>query len=213
MSRIVIFANGNLPNLEAARTMLRADDFIIAADGGANHILHMDVQPHLLIGDLDSIEDVALQTYKAAGVEIEQYPVDKDETDLELALRRALKTNVDSILIIGALGGRIDQTLANLSLLTDERLAGLQVRLDDGVEAVYVCRKQVKVQGRRGDVISLIPWGESVTGVVTDGLQWMLSQETLYSNKSRGISNVMTGESASITIENGLLLVIHTRKS
>ena len=213
MPRIVIFANGSLPNLEAARAMLRADDFIIAADGGANHIMHMDVRPHLLIGDLDSIEDVMLQKYKSAGVEIEQYPVDKDETDLELALVRALKLNVDSILIIGALGGRLDQTLANLSLLTDERLAARQVRLDDGVEAVYVCRKQVEVQGRRGDVISLIPWGDAVTGVATDGLLWMLSHETLYSNKSRGISNVMTGESASITVESGLLLVIHTRKS
>ena len=213
MSRILIFANGYIPNLDAARALFQVDDFIIAADGGANHLQKMDILPNLIVGDLDSVDEAVLHAYKSVGVEVWQHPVDKDETDLELALQRALETGAESIVIVGALGGRLDQTIANLSLLTDERLLAQDVRIDDGVESAFFCRRQVEVCGRSGDVISLIPWGGPVTGILTGGLQWPLYQETLYPEKSRGISNVMTSESVSLKIKSGLLLIIHTRKS
>ncbi len=212
MSRIVIFANGNLPNLEAARALLRPDDTLIAADGGARHLLGMGMLPHLLLGDLDSLDVASLARLEAAGVEIRRYPTDKDETDLELALRCALQGQPKSILVVGALGGRLDQTLANLSLLTDPAFEGLDLRLDDGAEEAFFCRKQAEVQGRSGQVVSLIPWGGPAEGVVTQGLRWKLSGETLYPHQSRGVSNVMMGEAASVEICSGLLLIVRRRE-
>ena len=218
MPRIVIFANGELPDMEAARALLQPSDYLIAADGGANHLLKMGILPEKVIGDLDSIDDDTLFELTSAEVEIEQYSEDKDETDIELALHYAVELNPSSILIVGALGGRLDQTLANLSVLTDPSLPTFDIRLDDGVEEAVFCRAisrkggQVDVQGRSGDTVSLIPWGGPVEGVTTEGLQWPLYSETLYCSKSRGISNIMVADSASIKIQNGLLLVIHTRK-
>ena len=218
MSRIIIFVNGELPDLEAARALLKEDDSLIAADGGANHLMKMDIFPDVLIGDLDSVDEDTLFELTSADIKIEQYPEDKDETDLELALRYAIESRPSAILIVGALGGRLDQTIANLSLLTDPTLLEIDIRLDDGVEEAFFYRahagkgEQVQVRGRSGDTISLIPWQAPVEGVVTAGLQWPLYGETLYPDKSRGVSNKMLDESASVKIEKGLLLIIHRRQ-
>jgi thiamine pyrophosphokinase len=212
MPRIVIFANGELPDLEKARGLLRADDTILCADGGTHHALALGLQPKLVVGDMDSLFKDAWKKLEQAHIQIELHPRDKDETDLELAIRRAIEMNPDSILIIGALGGRVDQTLGNIALLSDSRLSTLDSRLDDGAEEILFCRKQVEIRGRSGDVVSLIPWNGAVHGIHTEGLKWPLRGETLHPEKTRGISNEMIDETASISIESGLLLVIHQRK-
>jgi len=212
VKRILIFANGELPNLEKARTLIRADDFILCADGGARHALALGLTPDLVIGDMDSVTTNEFQQLKKSGVAIELFPRDKNETDLELALQYALEKNSEAILIIAALGGRLDQTLGNLSLLSNIQLSTLNLKLDDGLEEVSFCRARSEVRGRSGDLVSLIAWHEKVEGVQTQNLKWPLQNETLYPEKTRGISNEMTGNSASISISSGLLLVIHRRQ-
>jgi len=211
MRRVIIFANGELPNVEKARALVKADDYIICADGGTHHALALEITPHLVIGDMDSVTKPEMERLKKADVLIELYPRDKNETDLELALNRALEKGPSSILIVGALGGRLDQAVGNISLLSDSRLATLDVRLDDGVEEVLFCRDKSQVEGRRGDIVSLIPWHGAVKGISTNGLRWPLSNETLYPEKTRGISNEMLEAVAEVSIEVGLLLIIHRR--
>ncbi|HEX5944287.1 MAG TPA: thiamine diphosphokinase, partial [Anaerolineales bacterium] len=116
------------------------------------------------------------------------------------------------IIIIAGLGGRLDQTLANITLLTDIRLSNIDIRLDDGVEESFLCRDQVQVSGRTGDIVSLIPWGGAVSEVQTTNLKWPLHRETLYPDRTRGISNEMLGESATISMGSGLLLIVHRRE-
>lgn len=181
-------------------------------------MMKMGLLPEIVIGDLDSIDDRILSELTAAGVEVKKYSEDKDETDIELALQYAIELRPPAILIIGALGGRLDQTLANLSILTAPALGHIDIRLDDGVEEVFFCRAsaekggQAVVRGRSGDTVSLIPWHGPVEGVTTEGLRWPLYAETLYPERSRGISNVMLAELATIKIQSGLLLIVHRRK-
>ena len=209
--RIIIFANGDLPNLEKARTLLRPDDFILCADGGTRHALALGLTPNVVIGDLDSITKEERRKVVDAGVEVIKFPVDKNETDLELAIDHAVSLNPDQILILAALGGRMDQTLANIALLTNLQLATFNIKLSDGVEEIFFCRDQAKVEGRSGDIVSLIPWQGEVAGVFTENLRWHLHHETLYPDKTRGISNEMVGEAASVSINAGLLLIVHRR--
>ena len=213
MQRIIIFANGDLPDLNKARALLRAEDFIICADGGTRHALALGLKPDLVIGDMDSIQKDQWQQLEQVGVSIELYPRDKNETDLELAITSAIEHEPNEIIIVAALGGRLDQTLANITLLNTTQYATRNIRLDDGVEEIFFCRDQVQVQGRSGDIISLIPWGKPVHGIQTSGLRWALESETLFPEKTRGISNEMLSKKASIRIQSGNLLVIHTRKS
>lgn len=206
--RIIIFANGNLPNPEKARGLIRPDDVILCADGGTRHAIDLGLTPNVIIGDLDSTT-FDLRPLTEKGTQVIQHPADKNETDLELAISHALTLSPSQILILAALGGRMDQTLGNIALLSDLRLATFDVRLSDGVEEVFFCRDQAKVEGRSGDIVSLIPWQGEVTGVFTENLRWHLHYETLYPDKTRGISNEMTADVAIVSITSGLLLITH----
>jgi len=207
--RIIIFANGELPDLEKARVLLSDDDFIIAADGGTRHALDLGLTPHVIVGDLDSLpENFDISKFEN---EVVLYPKDKNETDLELAIQHALTLNSQEIIIIAALGGRLDQTLGNIALISDLRPSPFDLRLDDGLEEVFFCRDTCEINGTLGDTVSLLPWQGEVTGIVTTGLKWSLQNETLYPNKTRGISNEMTVEVATVQIKSGLLLIVHRR--
>jgi len=213
MQRIIIFANGELPDLNKAHLLLRLDDYLLCADGGTRHALALGLKPDLVIGDMDSLGQEPWQKLEKAGVPVEIFPRDKNETDLELAINRAIELEPEQIVIIAALGGRLDQALGNIALLTDPRLSAFDVRLDDGVEELFICRGQAQVRGRSGDLVSLIPWGSPVRGIQTQGLKWSLDNETLYPERTRGISNELLDETASIKISSGILLVIHRRQS
>lgn len=209
LKRIIIFANGDLPDLEKARAVLREDDFIIAADGGTRHALALGLTPKIIIGDMDSLP--ANFEISKFDDDVILYPKDKNETDLELAIQHALTLNPEQIIILAALGGRLDQTLANIALISDLRPATCNLKLDDCMEEVFFCRDQVQVKGSSGDIVSLIPWQGEVTGIVTTNLKWRLQDETLYPQKTRGISNEMLGNTATVQIKSGLLLIVHRR--
>lgn len=206
VKRVLIFANGEVPDIEKAASILRSDDLVIAADGGMRHALALGLTPQFLIGDLDSLPP-GFDLEKFTGTVI-RHPRDKNETDLELAIQYALEQHPEQVVILGALGGRLDQTLGNISLLN----AGTEIRLDDGTEEVLFCREQCIVDGIPGDTVSLIPWQEEAGGIRTAGLKWPLNGETLYPQKTRGISNEMTAARAVIQVRTGLLLVVHRRR-
>ena len=210
--RVLIFANGLLPDLGKARGLLQGNETIVCADGGTHHALALGLRPAIVIGDLDSLSDTDRIKLLDANVPIKQYPHDKDETDLELALEYALAMKPGAVVIAGALGSRLDHTLGNLSLLADPRLHDVDCRLDDGVEEAYFCRAFSEIRGVSGDLVSLIPWGVPVTGVRTEGLRWPLSGGVLHAEKTLGISNEMLGEYATVHLETGLLLIVHRRR-
>ncbi|MGB9776653.1 MAG: thiamine diphosphokinase [Anaerolineae bacterium] len=209
--RVVIFANGSLPDPEQARALLRPDDILIGADGGAHHLLALGLRPHEVVGDLDSLPPALMEALQAQGTIVHRYPPDKDETDLELALRRAPEYCPQAIRVVGALGLRLDQTLGNLALLAAPWLEGIDVRLDDGIEEVLLVRSEAIIEGRPGETVSLIPWGVPAEGVTTEGLRWPLRGETLYPDRTRGISNELTAPQARVRIRSGLLIVVHRR--
>ena len=211
--RAVIFANGTLPDLKSAQSLLKEGDYWIAADGGSAHALECGRAPDVLIGDLDSIPDPVRESLRRAGTDVRPHPAEKDETDLELAVWFALREEFSSILIVGGLGGRTDQTLANLSLLADPALREYDIRIDDGREEAFCVRESAVLLGAAGDVVSLIPFGIAAEGVVTKGLQYSLCEETLLPSRTRGVSNRMTESKAEISLERGVLLCIHTRSA
>jgi thiamine pyrophosphokinase len=211
--RAVIFANGLLPDPKAARRLLREDDFRIAADGGCRHALACGRAPDVLIGDFDSLPGEFRDSLRRAGTRMQAFPAEKDQTDLELALAFALSEGYNTIRIIAGLGGRTDQTLANLSLLADPALEGRDVRIDDGREQALRVGKNTVLQGAPGDVVSLLPLGVPAEGVVTEGLKFPLRGETLLPHRSRGVSNRMLDSTASVNVERGVLLCIHTRST
>lgn len=207
----LIFANGDFNDGPAVQEALNTADFIIGADGGAEHALRLGLPLSLVIGDMDSILPATLEKLAREGVEIRPFPPEKNETDLELALLEAARRGLSSIRVIAALGDRLDQTLANIYLLGLPQLVGCDARLVSGKQTMWlIAEGSHPIMGSPGDTISLIPMGGSVTGVVTEGLSYPLTYETLYFGPARGISNVITDVQPRITVASGLLMVVHT---
>jgi thiamine pyrophosphokinase len=210
--RALIFANGELQDAAVVKSMAKPDDLLVAADGGARHLTRLGWTPHAVVGDLDSLPSGEVEDLRNAGVEIHKFPAEKDETDLELAILYAVEQGCRELVILGGLGGRIDQTLGNIALLGLPQLAGLDARLEDGRDEIFLIRAERGVSGRPGEIVSLLPWGAPVRGIITRGLRYPLRGETLYPERSRGISNELIGDTATIQVEEGTLLCVHTHR-
>ena len=208
---VVIVANGDLTGADSALLAILADaDLIIAADGGANWLSQHGRVPDLLIGDMDSVSPSVLDDLRGQTGRLQRYPASKDETDTELALRRAVGMAPERITIVGALGGRVDHALANIMLLASPICGSVPVTICDGRSYLFLTRDRCVIEGQPGDTVSLIPIGDRVEGIVTEGLQYPLCDETLYLGPARGVSNVLLGSRATVTLRQGRLLVVHT---
>ena len=209
--RAIIVASGRPTGREAWKSWVSPGDLIVGADGGAAQALAWGVAPHVVIGDMDSLPDQARAVLAAGGCEFIVHPRAKDETDLELALSYVVDHGYQEIVVLSALGGRLDHTLANVLLLALPRLSAVQIRIVDGNEEVLLVGdgRAVTVDGRPGDTLSLLPLGGDAKGVTTAGLAWALDGDPLHFGASRGVSNEMTGSTARIEVREGCVLVVH----
>lgn len=208
--KIAIFANGTLPRLEEVPRLVQSCHLIIAADGGARHCLAVNIVPQVVIGDFDSLSPAELETLQARGAQIIRFPTRKDFTDLELALEYARQQNPDEMIILGGLGQRWDQTLANILLLSNPANQDFRIRLIDGAQEIMLIHasQTVEVQGQPGDTVSLIPIQGNADGITTSGLEYSLANERLWFGTARGVSNVLLGSSGTIHLEQGMLICI-----
>jgi thiamine pyrophosphokinase len=206
--RTIIFANGLLTDPASARAALRPGDRLIAADGGLHHLQKLGLRPDVLIGDLDSVEPAEVEAVQNAGGRVIRHPVRKDETDLELAVRLARAEGAGDILVYGALGGRWDQTLANLLLLAHADFRSARLRLVDGAQQIYLVQSEAQIEGQPGDTVSLISLQGDARGVTTEGLEYPLRDGQLPFGSTLGISNVLVDRLARVSVQDGLLVCI-----
>jgi thiamine pyrophosphokinase len=209
--RAIIFANGEFPDPSSVRDLLRSDDLVIAADGGTRHALAAGVTPDVVIGDLDSLSPEEQAQVEVSGSRIIRFSPHKDETDLELALQHAARAGATEIIILAALGGRLDQTVANLLLLAMPELGGIDVHVVEGAQTAFLIQDQALIEGQPGDTVSLIPLGGDAVGVTAEGLEWSLQEDTLRFGPARGVSNVLMAEQALVGVRQGFLLCVITR--
>jgi thiamine pyrophosphokinase len=206
--RAIIIANGQVHDGDFHRSLVAPTDVVICADGGANNALALGLQPQVVIGDLDSLDSNLQAQLEADGCQVLAHPARKDETDLELALYYAIEHGVGDILILGALGGRIDQTLANVLLLALPELRYVKAKILGGRQEVSLISGEAIIEGLAGDTLSLLPLTEKVTGIYTEGLEYPLKNDTLYLGPARGVSNVLAAPQARVRIGQGLLLAV-----
>ncbi len=207
--RAVVFVNGDIANYAALARWLRKDDYLIAADGGARHMEILGLSPAVIVGDLDSIDSALLLRMQEEGADVEQHPAAKDATDLELAIARAVRDGATEILLLGAVGGRLDQTIANLLILAQKNWAvPLTIAEGDQLARVLRGRQSVSLSGPTGGYVSAVALSEEVTGVTYRGLEYPLENATLRLGSTRGVSNTMLSSPAQVSIESGILLVI-----
>ena len=204
----VVFAGGD-PVPGSVGALLPRGALVVAADSGLDVARRLGVPVDLVVGDFDSADPALVADAAARGARLERHPVAKDATDLELALETVLGLGRSPVLVVGGAGwDRPDHLLANTLLVASPRYAPLRLRwLVKGAEVSPV-HGRLHLHGAPGDLVTLLAVGGPAAGVVTAGLRWPLRGETLASGSTRGVSNEMEGESASVSVAEGVLLAV-----
>jgi thiamine pyrophosphokinase len=207
----IIVANGTLAYTPEIKTLLHGANLIIAADGGANHLKKMNIKPHVIIGDMDSIPKDTRQFFESNHTPIITHPCQKDNTDTDLCIDFALEKGATHITFIGVTGQRLDHTLANIFLL--KRLAdlGIGARIMDEKNEIYLITNYLELNGKQGEHLSVIPISTQVTGLTLKGLEYPLENASISMGSSLGISNCFKNTIAVISVTTGALLVTKSR--
>ena len=200
MGRCVIFCAGGFEKLALP---IQKDDYILAADGGFSHLQKLGLAPNGILGDFDSLGYVP----ESAQV----FPVEKDDTDSMLAVRKGLELGYKEFILYGALDGpRLDHTIANLQTLLFLESQGAKGTLV-GLKYLITTVKDGVMKLPKADegIVSVFCLGEKAKGVTIRGLKYELDNGTLESSFPLGVSNHFVGKESSVAVENGTLIVMY----
>ena len=204
MGKCVIFCAAEFDKLAQS---IDEDDFILAADGGLRHLQKLNIQPHGILGDFDSLG------YVPRGARV--FPVEKDDTDAMLAARQGLRMGYREFVFYGSLDGpRLDHTVANfqtLQFLADRGAAGYLV--GENYLVTVVKDGEIRFDAAAQGIVSLFCMGSDAVGVTLEGLHYPLEKGRLTAGFPLGVSNHFTGKAARIAVEQGSLLVLWDRKN
>jgi thiamine pyrophosphokinase len=210
--RPVVIINGGPPPNPVIARWIPKPAYVIAVDRGYEHAIKLGLAVDELIGDFDSLNPAMVAEAISSGIRTVQHPTNKDATDLDLALQRAVEMDARDINVLCGEGweDRFDHVAAQLGLLASPAFAAHSVTAWFGSTFVSSAHpnRPLRTSGRSGETISMLAIGGPATGVRTTGLRFALNGDTLTPFSTRSVSNEFSAPHASITVESGALLVI-----
>lgn len=210
MSNCVVISAGDFTPVDIK---IKEDDYCIAVDGGYLYCKMLGIEPNLIVGDMDSIDESVVQdieTIKAAEPErVIILNPEKDDTDTMAALRIGLEKGFQSFHIYGAMGGRLEHTIANIQALSFLKNQGAKgYVMDANVMMTVIKDETVKFNRNMEGYMSLFSLGERAEGVSIAGMKYLLDKATVTNDYPIGTSNEFIGEEGQVTVEKGMLLLI-----
>ncbi|ABK60751.1 MULTISPECIES: thiamine diphosphokinase [Clostridium] len=207
--KVVIISGGNSPSYTLIKKELRESEYLIAADSGANTLFKYDVFPDYIIGDLDSIKTVALNYYKNRKVSILQYPPEKDYTDTEIAVNKAIDLGATEIVLLGCTGSRIDHLFGNIGMLLKCLKLGVSCVIKDDNNTIFLTETSIKIRGSLGKTFSIIPYSEEISDLTIIGAKYPLNNYKMKIGSAIGISNVFEEEEVKVQFNSGKILIVY----
>jgi thiamine pyrophosphokinase len=204
----LIVAGGEPPGKELLHGLALKAQMIIAADKGAQYCLQSGITPGLVVGDMDSLDQESAERLSALGVAMKRVNADKDQTDTEIALDEAIGRGAKRVEILGAIGGRVDHTLANIHLLRKAMHHGVAARITSETQQIFLVDSSQAITGSKGFTVSFLPLTQQVDGISLTGFQYELEEASMEIGKPYGISNVVTGDQAWVKVGKGILLAV-----
>ena len=209
--KCVIIANGDLEYTKDILYTIKNAQMIISADGGARHLRALNILPHVMIGDFDSIHPDDQIFFKEKQVKTITFSSRKNNTDTELCLSWALENKATDITLLGVTGTRLDHTLANIFLLKNLARQDIPARIINKNNEIHIVTDFIELKGRPKDFLSIIPITEKVTGITLKGLEYPLFNASLKMGSCLGVSNFFKETVASVSLKKGGLIVIKSR--
>ncbi len=208
---ILIVSGGDDPGIELIQTYAAQAEQVIAADRGAAYCLAAGVLPDLLVGDMDSLDEAALNQIKESGCAIREFSPHKDQSDTQIALDEAVGRGAAEVVLLAASGDRFDHTLANVQLLKRAHDAGVTARLVAPQHEIFLVTESCELNGCAGVTVSLLPLTNEVSGVTLSGFEYGVQDAQMRLGEPYGISNICLRDGASVRVAEGILLVIITQ--
>ncbi|RLC06501.1 MAG: thiamine diphosphokinase [Deltaproteobacteria bacterium] len=209
--KCVIIANGDVEYTNDIISIIRDAQLIISADGGARHLRALNILPHVMIGDFDSILPADKLFFKKKKVEMLIFSSKKDHTDSEICVSWAIDNKATDITLLGVTGTRLDHTLANIFLLKELARENIPARIINKNNEIHIITDHIELNGQPKDLLSIIPVTQKVTGITLKGLEYPLVNADIKMGSSIGISNTFKGTLATISIKKGILIVIKSK--
>ena len=213
--RCLIITGGTIQSEFAIKYIKeRAWNFVVCADAGMRFCHSAGILPDLILGDFDSVDEESYEYFqKVCPERMERFPTHKDETDTELALLRAIDAGADAITMIGATGTRLDHVMGNIQMLKLALDRKVSCQIVDAHNRIRMLDKfaELKKSDQFGKYVSLLPFTPEVRGITLKGFAYEVEDFTLVSGIARGVSNELEAETATISCEDGILLVIESR--
>lgn len=215
--KTIIIANGTPPSLELFKDELINSSTIICADGGANCLFefctqnNLQILPNYLIGDFDSISDDAFAYFKNQKIPFENHPKEKDATDTQLALKKAIDLGATEIVFLGCLGDRIDHAIGNFGILSNCINANIAACMKDDSCTVSLINKSTTIYGNKNAIFSLQAYSENVTNLSISGSKYELKNYNLQLGDGLTLSNEFHENEVKINFKQGKLLVIQIK--
>ena len=205
----IVVAGGAMPPV-AIGSMLPPHDLVVAADSGLHAAVALGLVPDLVVGDMDSVIPSVLEAAVRTGATVERAPRDKDAVDTELAVHAAVARGARRLIVVTGGGGRLDHALGVLSCLLHPMLTNCEVHVWWGDAYVRVLHGPTRadITGAVGSIVGLIAAGGDAIGIITQGLRWSLNDEDLPFHSTRGVSNVLTSPTATVSLRAGRVFVI-----
>ncbi len=208
MSRCVIVAAGEIHNYGSAISFLRKDDYFIFCDGGLSHAESLGIKPNLIVGDFDSCDSDVLSKYEEQ-CEIIKLPREKDDTDTLYAVKLAVERGYSDFLLLGAMGGRFDHALGNISILLYLEGLGKKAVLIDDYSVMQIAGSKPLLIEDNCSYFSVLTVAGDVSGVTIKNAKYPLENASLSADFQLGISNeVLPGKVAEVSVEHGRVLVV-----
>ncbi len=214
MTVIGIVANGPMDMLPDLREYKEVVDLWIGADRGAFVLIEADLDVDYAVGDFDSVNASEMALIKQTAGSFKQYPVEKDETDLEIAIKLALENKPCMIYLFGVTGGRLDHTLINIQLLYQIVQAGVRGLLVDRlnqVELTYPGTYKV-VHDPNYPMLSFIPFSEHIHELKLSGFYYKLVDAMLTWGQTLCLSNKLIANNGTFSYREGILLLVKGRE-
>lgn len=204
--KALLVSGGNIGDTNLLRDISKDMDFIIAVDRGTDYCLNASLIPDIIVGDLDSINENSLKTVKKEDIPILQFPVEKDETDTELAIEYLINKDFQDITIVAAIGSRMDHSLGNIFLLKKLKDNKLRGKIVNEHNVIYLIDRELKVENKTNTYVSIIPITEHIV-VTLEGFKYNLYKRKIDFSSTLGISNEIEGDIGYIKIHMGEALV------
>jgi len=211
--KTLIITGGKI-NKNFAKKYLKSNkyDIIIAVDKGLETIDYLKLQPQYVLGDFDSVNTKILEKYKKQNIKIIKLNPEKDLTDTHSAIDLALKLKSTEITILGAIGTRLDHTMANIHILKQALDKNIKAKIVNEKNKIELINKEIII--KKDDnykYVSIIPLTTNVTGITIEGMKYIINDYTLSIGDSLGVSNEQIDKEAKISIKTGILVVIKSK--